>query len=127
MGNIDLGLKMSKVAIETLSVYKVYSSGEKEIQALKDVNIKIRVGGFVTVSGPAGAGKTTYLNIKSGIDKPSSGEVRILGMKLNEFDEYELAAFRCSNIGNVFQDYNLKLAIVFSEMADTYKPTPDTE
>jgi len=98
---------MSEVAVETISLYKAYSSGEREVQALKDVNIRVRVGDFVTISGPSGAGKTTLLNILGGLDRPTSGEVFVLGTGLNRLDEDELATFRCVNIGYVFQDYNL--------------------
>jgi len=98
---------MSKVAIDVVSISKVYSSGEREIQALKDVNVRISVSDFVTISGPSGAGKTTLLNIIGGLDRPTSGEVFVLGLNLNELSEGELAAFRCVNIGYVFQDYNL--------------------
>ena len=98
---------MSEVAIETISLYKSFPFGGKEIQALKDINIKIGLGNFVTISGPSGAGKTTLLNILSGLDRPTSGKVSVLGTRLNDLDEDELAEFRCLNIGYVFQDYNL--------------------
>ncbi|MEM3013197.1 MAG: ABC transporter ATP-binding protein [Candidatus Bathyarchaeia archaeon] len=94
-------------AVVASSVRKEYNIGGTIVEALKGVDLTIHSGEFVTVSGPSGAGKTTLLNIISGLEKPTSGEIKVLGHDLSKYDELFLANFRCTNIGYVFQSYNL--------------------
>jgi putative ABC transport system ATP-binding protein len=79
------------------------------------VNIGVEKGEFTTISGPSGSGKTTLLNILSGIDKPSSGRILVFEEDLAAKDENFLANFRCSNIGFVFQSYNLVSTLTIAE------------
>jgi putative ABC transport system ATP-binding protein len=94
-------------AIELIDVSKIYRVDSKVVNALIEINIGISAGGFVAITGPSGAGKTTLLNIVGGLDKPTEGEVRVIGLTISDLEEDVLAAFRCRSIGYVFQSYNL--------------------
>ena len=78
-----------------------------DIDAVKNVSIKIKKGEFIIVSGPSGAGKTTLLNMASGIDFPSSGEVLISGNSIKKFSKNQLNELRRKTIGMVFQAHAL--------------------
>ncbi len=98
---------MVENVIDIVSMSKTYVTGGAEVRALREVSLRVKEGEFLTVSGPSGAGKTTLLNIIGGLDRPTKGEVFIMGMRLNDLDEDELASFRCTHVGYVFQSYNL--------------------
>ena len=69
--------------------------------------LTIESGAFVAFMGPSGSGKSTLLNLVSGIDRPSAGEVSVVGQRLNDLSEDELAAWRARHVGLIFQFYNL--------------------
>jgi putative ABC transport system ATP-binding protein len=125
-------MKSSDFIISTNSLYKAYRVGEEEVEVLKDVNLNVADGEFVAVCGPSGSGKTTLLNIISGIDRPTSGQILVLGQDLAVQDEDFLAEFRCSNVGFVFQSYNLVSTLTVAEnvafpMEWTRKPEAEIE
>jgi putative ABC transport system ATP-binding protein len=93
--------------IECIDVTKTYVSGEVEVQALRGVTLSIEAGEFVALTGPSGCGKTTLLNIIGGLDRPTSGDVRVEGQSLNDLSTSDLADLRLRRIGFVFQAYNL--------------------
>ena len=97
------------------SLCKAYQLGETEVAALKDVNLNVARGDFIAICGPSGSGKTTLLNIISGIDRPTSGKIIVLGQDLTVQDEDFLAEFRCDNVGFVFQSYNLVSTLTVAE------------
>ena len=78
-----------------------------DIDAVKNVSLKIKKGEFIIISGPSGAGKTTLLNMVSGIDLPSSGEVMISGNSIKSFSKNQLNELRRKTIGMVFQAHAL--------------------
>ena len=78
-----------------------------DIDAVKNVSLKIKKGEFIIISGPSGAGKTTLLNMVSGIDFPSSGEVMISGNSIKSFSKNQLNELRRKTIGMVFQAHAL--------------------
>jgi putative ABC transport system ATP-binding protein len=88
-------------------VSKVYRTGTVEVQALTDVDLRIRRGEFTTLIGPSGSGKSTLLNLIGGLDRPTAGHIRVDGRPLDELSPAELANLRLDRIGFVFQAYNL--------------------
>ncbi len=97
--------RASLVRIRNLT--KHYVRGGQVIPVLVDINLDIDVGEFVALMGPSGSGKSTLLNLIAGIDKPSSGEIRVAGVDIGTLSEGDLAAWRATHVGFVFQFYNL--------------------
>jgi ABC-type lipoprotein export system ATPase subunit len=93
--------------IELRDVAKVYKTPAGEFSALRDVNLKVYPGDFVAVLGKSGAGKSTMLNLITGIDHPSSGEIIIAGTPIHRLKEDQLARWRGQNMGVVFQFFQL--------------------
>jgi putative ABC transport system ATP-binding protein len=108
-------MNTSDFVVATHSLNKTYQVGDAEIQVLKGVALNVAKGEFVAVCGPSGSGKTTLLNLISGIDRPTSGKILVLGQDLTVQDEDFLADFRCSNVGFVFQSYNLVSTLTVAE------------
>jgi len=88
-------------------VSKVYTSDAGEFTALRDVDLAIDAGEFVTVVGKSGSGKSTLLNMLSGIDHPTSGEVWVDGTAVHTLNENQMAAWRGQSLGIVFQFFQL--------------------
>ena len=93
--------------IETSNLIKIYQQGDIEVKALNDVSINFQQGEFTAIVGPSGSGKTTFLNSIGGLDTPTSGKVVINDTDITNLNSNELIDFRLSNIGFVFQAYNL--------------------
>ncbi|MGC8949084.1 MAG: ABC transporter ATP-binding protein [Thermoprotei archaeon] len=94
--------------VELKNVTKVYRlPGAPEVWALRNINLKVRRGEFLSIMGPSGHGKTTLLQIIGLLDKPTSGTVIINGVEVNGLSDNELARFRNKVLGFVFQQYNL--------------------
>jgi putative ABC transport system ATP-binding protein len=104
-----------EMVVSASSLGKTYKSSSSEVEALKDIELEIKKGQFVVISGPSGSGKTTLLNIIGGLDKPTKGKIIVFNEDLGVKDEDFLAAFRCSNIGFVFQSYNLVSTLTVAE------------
>ena len=98
---------MNGALIEISHVEKVYHRDALEIPVLNDVNLKVPEGEFVALMGPSGSGKTTLLNLIAGIDKPTRGRIVIGGRDISQMSQSELARWRSSTIGFIFQLYNL--------------------
>lgn len=93
--------------IEFKNVSKKYYQGKITIAALDKVNFSIDEGELVVILGPSGAGKTTLLNILGGIDTATSGTINVAGKNITKLNEHELTKYRRTDIGFVFQFYNL--------------------
>lgn len=93
--------------ISLKKVSRTFSLPSGDIDAVKNVSLKIKNGEFIIISGPSGAGKTTLLNMVSGIDLPSSGEVLISGNSIKSFSKNQLNELRRKTIGMVFQAHAL--------------------
>lgn len=93
--------------IKLEDVSRIYRSGNRHVEALKNVNLKIPAGKLVIIKGPSGSGKTTILNIMGGLDQPTSGKVFFQGKELGKYSEGELTRIRRQRIGFVFQTYGL--------------------
>lgn len=93
--------------IDLFNVHKYYVSGKKPYHILKGVNLSIERGKFVVIYGQSGTGKSTLLNIISGLDRATEGDVIVNGVNLSSFKDGQLTKFRRDNIGFIFQSYNL--------------------
>jgi putative ABC transport system ATP-binding protein len=94
-------------AIETEELWRIYKAGAQEVPALRGVNLKIESGRFVAVKGRSGSGKTTLLNCIGGLDRPTSGAVRVFGRDLAELYGEQLTRWRREQVGFVFQSFGL--------------------
>ena len=93
--------------IEIKDLVKIYNSSEVKVKAVNGITIDFEEGEFTAVVGPSGSGKTTFLNMLGGLDRPTSGLVKIGGTDIWELSSRQLIDFRMNNIGFVFQSYNL--------------------
>jgi putative ABC transport system ATP-binding protein len=93
--------------IKITDLWKTYSMGNIEIQALKGINLQITKGDFVSIAGPSGSGKTTLLNIIGLIDNYNQGSLVINDIKIKDQNREELARLRREYIGFIFQSFNL--------------------
>ena len=99
--------RLAGPVVDFVRVSKEYSLSGKTVKALDEVSFEVKPNELVVLLGPSGAGKTTILNLTAGLEKPTSGEVRVLGLDIANSDENALSAFRCANVGFIFQSYNL--------------------
>ena len=93
--------------LKVINLQKDFKNNRNTFKILKDINLDVKEGEFLSIMGPSGAGKTTLLNILSTIDKPTSGKVYYENKDINKMSNKELSKFRRDNIGFIFQDYNL--------------------
>jgi putative ABC transport system ATP-binding protein len=100
-------LKTRPVMVEVRNVNKAYLRGSHVIPVLREIHFDIREGEFLALMGPSGSGKSTLLNLIAGIDKVDSGTIVIGGVDITALDETQLAHWRATNVGFIFQFYNL--------------------
>lgn len=93
--------------VELSHLSRHYQQGEVIVKAVDDVSLTIDKGDFAAICGPSGSGKTSILNLIGGLDKPTSGDIRLEGVNLSEQTAAALAKIRQDRIGFVFQAYNL--------------------
>jgi ABC-type lipoprotein export system ATPase subunit/ABC-type lipoprotein release transport system permease subunit len=93
--------------IQLVEVGRKYHLGSSEVNALNKINLEIGQGEFVALVGPSGSGKSTLLNLLGGLDRPSSGQVKVNGLALDQAGEEELSNHRRQNVGFIFQTFNL--------------------
>ena len=96
-----------KELIKFKNVKKSYTVGEKNFNALDDINFSIPKGEFVVILGPSGAGKSTLLNLLGGMDNVTSGEIIVDGNAISDYNDNELTKYRAENVGFIFQFYNI--------------------
>jgi putative ABC transport system ATP-binding protein len=94
-------------SIETRDLTRLFKVGKTEVRALDGVNLDIEKGGFAAVVGPSGSGKSTLLALLGGLDTPSSGTIIVNNRRLDQMSAHELAAYRLSSVGFIFQDFFL--------------------
>jgi putative ABC transport system ATP-binding protein len=99
--------KEARMLIQTKDLKKIYTTEEVETTALNNIDLAIDQGEYVAIMGPSGCGKSTLLNILGLIDNPSSGEYKFLGKDVADSSERKRAGLRKSNIGFIFQSFNL--------------------
>lgn len=93
--------------IELKNVYKTYHLGEVETHALNGVSLDIKKGEIVVILGASGGGKTTLLNVMSGLDTVTSGNIYYDGLEISKLSDRKITKFRKENLGFIFQTYNL--------------------
>ena len=93
--------------IECRQLTREYRRGETIVRPLDQLDLDVEAGTFLALMGPSGSGKTTLLNLIAGIDRPSSGSLRVDGVELSEMSRNKLAAWRAEYVGYIFQLYNL--------------------
>jgi len=93
--------------VELRGVTKSFRKGDETITPLDNVDLDIQEGEFVSLMGPSGTGKSTLLNVVSGIDRIESGTIRINGQQIEKLSRGKLADWRAANLGYIFQTHNL--------------------
>jgi putative ABC transport system ATP-binding protein len=117
------------LVVDVNNVVKRFPVGDTEITILKGISFDVREGEFLSIVGPSGNGKSTLLNMITGIDRPSDGEVVVLGQQVHEMSENALARWRGENVGIVFQFFQMLPALTLlnnivlpMDLANKYKP-----
>jgi len=93
--------------VEINQVSKSYVRAALKVPVLENIHLNIPEGEFLALMGPSGSGKTTLLNLIAGIDRPSSGSIKVAGQDITKFSESALADWRAHTVGFIFQFYNL--------------------
>jgi len=93
--------------IEIQNLAKTYERGEQKVEVLHHVDFNIAEGDFLALMGPSGSGKTTLLNLIGGLDTPTAGSITVAGQRIDQLGGSALAKWRASNVGFIFQFYNL--------------------
>jgi len=97
----------NKPLIQTLDLMKTYVTEAIETPALRGVSVELHKGEFTAVAGPSGSGKSTLLHLLGGLDRPTKGDILLEGQPMSKLSKDQLAKLRLTNIGFVFQAYNL--------------------
>ncbi len=98
---------LSENIVEIKNVDKAYEVGGSQVPVLKGLSLSVEAGEFVAITGPSGNGKSTLLNMITGIDRPTGGEVLVNGCPVHEMSENQLATWRGENVGIIFQFFQL--------------------
>ena len=98
---------MADTLAQLRGVSRTYQKGKERVEVLHNLDLEIPDGDFIAVMGPSGSGKTTLLNLLGGLDRPSSGTVSVGGAEISSMSNSQLSAWRSTNIGFIFQFYNL--------------------
>lgn len=96
-----------KTVISVKDLYKIYRVGDSKVRALNGVSFTIEKGEFCAIVGTSGSGKSTLLNMLAGLEKPTKGEIVIVGEHMEKKNENQLVKFRREHIGFIFQSFNL--------------------
>ena len=96
--------------ISTHELVKTYSLGEVKVRALRGISIEIQAGEFLSVIGPSGSGKSSFMHILGCLDRPTSGQYVLEGKDVSKLSKNELADIRNRQIGFVFQGFNLAIS-----------------
>jgi putative ABC transport system ATP-binding protein len=95
------------ILVRATDLHKEFRRGSERIDVLQGVNLEIAAGDFLALMGPSGSGKTTLLNLIGGLDKPTRGTIAVGGQRIDQMSSGQLARWRASHVGFVFQLYNL--------------------
>jgi putative ABC transport system ATP-binding protein len=98
---------MSEVVIRTRNLTKEYVRDEFHVVALKNANMEVHRGEFIALMGPSGSGKSTLLHLSAAMDRPTTGDIEVLGAALNQLSDSDIAKWRNRHVGFIFQSFNL--------------------
>jgi putative ABC transport system ATP-binding protein len=98
---------VTRPLVRIRDLYKEFRRGPEVVHVLDGLSLDIEAGDFVALMGPSGSGKTTLLNLLGGLDRATSGELRVQDLELGQLSDAALARWRADNVGFVFQMYNL--------------------
>jgi len=112
--------------IELKNVRKTYIVGEQKFNALDGVDLNINQGEFVVILGPSGAGKSTLLNLLGGMDKVTSGSIKIGEEDIAKYNDQELTRYRANDVGFIFQFYNIMPTLTVEENVNLIKDVTNT-
>ncbi len=110
---------MNDVLIHASKLTRRYHVGKTVMAALSEVDLAVPSGEFTALVGPSGSGKSTLLNLIGGLDRPSSGEIRVKGLSLGTAAELELVRYRRERVGFIFQSFNLLPTLTALENVET--------
>src|ERR1700712_3265514 len=110
-----LGQDEPRVAVEIRGISKHFGTGERRVTALREVDWDVYAGQMSLIVGPSGCGKTTLLSVVAGILNADEGSVEIFGSPVTSFSDSRRTSFRSTNIGFIFQQYNLLPALTAAE------------
>ncbi|MDO5114252.1 MAG: ATP-binding cassette domain-containing protein, partial [Planctomycetia bacterium] len=100
-----------EIHVQLTDIFKIYpggsSDGTADVHALRDIQLSVPRGEFLSIMGASGSGKSTLLHVLAGLTKPTSGQIQVGGTVLNALSDHDLTLFRREKIGIVFQAFNL--------------------
>ncbi len=106
----DIGSEIEPLTVPMIAVRgltKVFPGGTADLSAVSEVSFDLEPGIFAAITGPSGSGKSTLLHLLGGIEKPTSGEIHVAGKEIQALGESELATFRLTQVGFIFQAFHL--------------------
>ena len=118
---------MKQSFVELKDVKKTYNIGNRKFNALDGVDLNINQGEFVVILGPSGAGKSTLLNLLGGMDKTTSGEIRVGESIISKYNDKELTRYRATDVGFIFQFYNIMPTLTVLENVNLIKDVTKTD
>lgn len=105
----------SSALVEVRDVIKSFHVGTGELTILKGISFQVKEGEFVSIVGPSGNGKSTLLNMITGIDRPTQGEIVVMGRRVDKMSEDQLAEWRGENVGIIFQFFQMLPALSLAQ------------
>ena len=118
---------MKQSFVELKDVKKTYNISNQKFNALDGVDLNINQGEFVVILGPSGAGKSTLLNLLGGMDKTTSGEIRVGESIISKYNDKELTRYRATDVGFIFQFYNIMPTLTVLENVNLIKDVTKTD
>ena len=107
-------MSSSDPCVEVHDVHKSFRRGSEVLDVLNGLNLNVQQGEYVALMGPSGSGKTTLLNLIAGLDRPTTGSIRVQGEEISNMSEGQLAGWRTRSLGFIFQFYHLLLLLPLS-------------